>query len=187
MDDSRIVDLYWQRDETAIAETAAKYGPYCMKISQNILSDRADSEENVNDAYLHAWNAMPPQRPEVLSAFLGRLTRNLALNRYKARGAQKRQSDTLAASLDELAECLPASSAPDDEAAAAELGRSISAFLRTQSDDARVMFVRRYFCCDTIEELAARFGCGESRVKTSLLRTRSRLKAHLVKEGYYEA
>ena len=90
MDDHEIVDLYWQRDEHAIEATAAKYESYCMKISQNILSDRADSEENVNDTYLHAWQAMPPQRPAILSAFLGKIARNLALNRYKARSAQKR-------------------------------------------------------------------------------------------------
>ena len=88
MDDHEIVDLYWQRDEHAIEATAAKYESYCMKISQNILSDRADSEENVNDTYLHAWQAMPPQRPAILSAFLGKIARNLALNRYKARSAR---------------------------------------------------------------------------------------------------
>ena len=97
MDDHEIVDLYWQRDEHAIEATAAKYESYCMKISQNILSDRADSEENVNDTYLHAWQAMPPQRPAILSAFLGKIARNLALNRYKARSAQKRQGDALRA------------------------------------------------------------------------------------------
>ena len=102
MDDHEIVDLYWQRDEHAIEATAAKYESYCMKISQNILSDRADSEENVNDTYLHAWQAMPPQRPAILSAFLGKIARNLALNRYKARSAQKRQGDVFALSLDEL-------------------------------------------------------------------------------------
>lgn len=100
MDDSQIVALYWQRDERAIVETDAKYGSYCMKISQNILSDRADSEENVNDAYLHAWEAMPPQRLAILSAFLGRITRNLALNRCKAANAQKRQGSAFALSLD---------------------------------------------------------------------------------------
>ena len=99
MDDRQIVDLYWQRDEHAIEATAAKYESYCMKISQNILSDRADSEENVNDTYLHAWQAMPPQRPAILSAFLGKIARNLALNRYKARSAQKRQGDVFALSL----------------------------------------------------------------------------------------
>ena len=127
MDDHEIVDLYWQRDEHAIEATAAKYESYCMKISQNILSNRADSEENVNDTYLHAWKAMPPQRPAILSAFLGKIARNLALNRYKARSAQKRQGDAFALSLDELDDCAPALSSPDDEAMAAELGRSISA------------------------------------------------------------
>ena len=116
MDDHEIVDLYWQRDEHAIEATAAKYESYCMKISQNILSDRADSEENVNDTYLHAWQAMPPQRPAILSAFLGKIARNLALNRYKARSAQKRQGDAFALSLDELDDCAPALSSPDDEA-----------------------------------------------------------------------
>ena len=187
MDDHEIVDLYWQRDEHAIEATAAKYESYCMKISQNILSDRADSEENVNDTYLHAWNAMPPQRPAILSAFLGRIARNLALNRYKARSAQKRQGDVFALSLDELDDCAPALSSPDDEAMAAELGRSISAFLRTQSEEVRSMFILRYFYCDSIEEISSRFGCGESRVKTTLLRTRRKLKQHLIKEGYDEA
>ena len=187
MDDREIVDLYWQRDEHAIEATAAKYGTYCMKISQNILSDRADSEENVNDTYLHAWNAMPPQKPAILPAFLGRIARNLALNRYKAKSAQKRQGDAFALSLDELDDCAPALSSPDDAAMAAELGRSISAFLRTQNEEVRSMFILRYFYCEPVEALAARFGCGESRVKTTLLRTRRRLREHLVKEGYCEA
>ena len=187
MDDSQIVALYWQRDERAIVETDAKYGSYCMKISQNILSDRADSEENVNDAYLHAWEAMPPQRLAILSAFLGRITCNLALNRCKAANAQKRQGSAFALSLDELDDCAPALSSPDDEAMAAELGRSISAFLRTQSEEVRSMFILRYFYCEPVEALAARFHCGESRIKTTLLRTRRKLKEHLIKEGYCEA
>ena len=187
MDDHEIVDLYWQRDEHAIEATAAKYESYCMKISQNILSDRADSEENVNDTYLHAWQAMPPQRPAILSAFLGKIARNLALNRYKARSAQKRQGDAFALSLDELDDCAPALSSPDDEATAAELGRSISAFLRTQSEEVRSMFILRYFYCEPVEALATRFHCGESRIKTTLLRTRRKLKEHLIKEGYCEA
>ncbi len=186
MDDNQIVELYWQRNECAISETAAKYGAYCMKISQNILADRADSEENVNDAYLHAWNAMPPQRPAFLSAFLGKLTRNLALNRLKARTAHKRLGDVFSVSLDELSDCAPPLPAPEDEAAAAELGRAISAFLRTQTEEVRAMFILRYFYCGSIAELSERFHCGESRVKTTLLRTRARLKQHLVKEGYYE-
>ena len=187
MDDKQIVELYWQRDEHAIEATAAKYGPYCMKISRNILEDRADSEENVNDTYLHAWNAIPPQRPAILQAFLGKIARNLALNRYKAKSAQKRQSDALALPLDELDDCAVSRPGPESETAAAELGASISAFLRTQSEDARNMFILRYFYCDSIEEISSRFGCGESRVKTTLLRTRRKLKQHLIKEGYDEA
>ena len=178
MDDHEIVDLYWLRDEHAIEATAAKYESYCMKISQNILSDRADSEENVNDTYLHAWQAMPPQRPAILSAFLGKIARNLALNRYKARSAQKRQGDVFALSLDELDDCAPALSSPDDEAMAAELG---------QSEEVRSMFILRYFYCEPVEALDARFHCGESRIKTTLLRTRRKLKEHLIKEGYCEA
>ena len=187
MDDKQIVELYWQRDEHAIEATAAKYGPYCMKISRNILEDRADSEENVNDTYLHAWNAMPPQRPAILQAFLGKIARNLALNRYKAKSAQKRQGDAPALSLDDLDDCAVSRPGPESETAAAELGASISAFLRTQSEDARSMFILRYFYCDSIEEISSRFGCGESRVKTTLLRTRRKLKQHLIKEGYDEA
>ena len=187
MDDKQIVELYWQRNEQAIAETAAKYETYCMKISQNILSDRADSEENVNDTYLHTWEAIPPQRPAILSAFLGRIARNLALNRYKAKSAQKRQGDALALSLDELGDCAVSLPDPESETAAAELGASISAFLRTQSEEVRSMFVLRYFYCESIEELSARFRCGESRIKTTLLRTRRKLREHLIKEGYCEA
>ena len=187
MDDHEIVDLYWQRDEHAIEATAAKYESYCMKISQNILSDRADSEENVNDTYLHAWQAMPPQRPAILSAFLGKIARNLALNRYKARSAQKRGSGQTCAPLDELAECVAAPGSVEDSFDAAETGWLISAFLRTQSEEVRSMFILRYFYCEPVEALAARFHCGESRIKTTLLRTRRKLKEHLIKEGYCEA
>lgn len=187
MDDRHIVDLYWQRNEQAISETAAKYEGYCMKIAQNILADHADSEESVNDTYLHAWNAIPPERPLNLRAYLGRITRNLALNRYQAKAAQKRQGDSFARSLDELEDFAVPALDPTDELAARELGECISAFLRTQSVETRAIFVRRYFYCDSIEELAKRFGAGESKIKTTLLRTRQRLKQYLAKEGYYEA
>ena len=183
MDDHEIVDLYWQRDEHAIEATAAKYESYCMKISQNILSDRADSEENVNDTYLHAWQAMPPQRPAILSAFLGKIARNLALNRYKARSAQKRQGDAFALSLDELDDCAPALSSPDDEAMAAELGRSISAFLRTLPEETRNIFLRRYWYCDATADIAARYSLTESKVRVTLHRTRGKLAAYLQEGG----
>ena len=182
--------------DTTGAQAVYKFMPTCAyeidyftvtKEGELVFDDRADSEENVNDTYLHAWQAMPPQRPAILSAFLGKIARNLALNRYKARSAQKRQGDVFALSLDELGDCAPALSSPDDEAMAAELGRSISAFLRTQSEEVRSMFILRYFYCEPVEALAARFHCGESRIKTTLLRTRRKLKEHLIKEGYCEA
>jgi len=182
--------------DTTGARAEYKFMPTCnyeidyftvTKDGTLLFDDRADSEENVNDTYLHAWQAMPPQRPAILSAFLGKIARNLALNRYKARSAQKRQGDVFALSLDELDDCAPALSSPDDEAMAAELGRSISAFLRTQSEEVRSMFILRYFYCEPVEALAARFHCGESRIKTTLLRTRRKLKEHLIKEGYCEA
>ena len=182
--------------DTTGARAEYKFMPTCnyeidyftvTKDGTLLFDDRADSEENVIDTYLHAWQAMPPQRPAILSAFLGKIARNLALNRYKARSAQKRQGDVFALSLDELDDCAPALSLPDDEATAAELGRSISAFLRTQSEEVRSMFILRYFYCEPVEALAARFHCGESRIKTTLLRTRRKLKEHLIKEGYCEA
>ena len=187
MNDDQIIQLYFDRSEQAIKETDTKYGGYCYSIAYNILTNPEDAEESVSDTYLSAWNAMPPQRPAILQAFLGKIARNLALNRYKAKSAQKRQGDALALSLDELDDCAVSLSGPESETAAAELGASISAFLRTQSEDARSMFILRYFYCDSIEEISSRFGCGESRVKTTLLRTRRKLKQHLIKEGYDEA
>ena len=117
MEDSAIIDLYWAREERALSETDAKYGGYCRSIAHNILKNREDSEECVSDTWLHAWNAMPPQRPSILSSFLGRITRNLALNRCKAANAQKRQGSAFALLLDELDDCAVAH--PDPESATA--------------------------------------------------------------------
>ena len=110
MEDEKIIELYWQLSPQAIDETSRKYGAYCMRLSMNILMNREDSEENVNDTYLRTWNAIPPQRPQFFAAFLGRIARNLALNRYKARAAEKRGGGEAALSLEELAECLPSGS-----------------------------------------------------------------------------
>lgn len=185
MDDNKIVELYWQRNEHAIAETAEKYGAYCMKISYNILADKFDSEENVNDTYMQAWNSMPPHRPDRLLAYLSKLTRNLALNRYKAKHTKKRMHDTLAVSLDELSFCTPSKLTVEDEAGIAALGESISDFLRKQDESARKIFVSRYFFCESTDSIANRFGYSKSKVKTTLMRTRNRLKNYLETEGYY--
>ena len=184
MDDREIVALYWRRSEQAIKETAEKYGAYCMKISLNILHAQADSEENVNDTYLQAWKAMPPHRPKSLIAFLGRLTRNLALNKYKANHAKKRLAEEFALSLDELDSCMPSAASVEDEMSVSELSRIISAFLYTQKEDVRNIFVRRYFFCDSIDDIADRFGYSQSKIKSILLRARGKLRLRLEQEGY---
>lgn len=184
MDDTEIVKLYWQRDERAIRETACKYGAYCMKISMNILSDSADSAENVNDTYLGAWNAMPPHRPTYLQAFLGKIARNLALNKYKTRHAEKRAGDAFSLSLEELDICTPIGLSPEDASAASALAAHINAFLHSLPAEMRRAFVCRYFYAESIGEIAKRQGASESKIKSMLLRSRLRLKAHLEKEGY---
>lgn len=186
MDDSRIVDLYWQRNEQAIKETADKYGGYCMKISQNILSDFSDSEENVNDTYLQAWKSIPPNRPKSLKAFLGKLSRNLALNKYKAKHTRKRGAGEFAVSLDELSICTPSGITVEDELEIAALGKSINSFLYAQKTNVRNVFICRYFYCDSIEDISNRFGYSQSKIKSMLMRARTRLRLHLEKEGYYE-
>lgn len=186
MEDRDIVELYWKRNEQAIPETAAKYGAYCTKISMNILSDPLDSEENVNDTYLQAWNSIPPTRPMSLAAFLGRISRNLALNRYKARHTGKREGDLFAQALEELDVCTPSGVSVENEVELRALSRSISDFLRTESRDARDLFVCRYFYCESIDDLSRKFGFHPGKVKTMLFRTRGRLHTHLKKEGYYE-
>ena len=184
MEVEKIIELYWQRSPQAIDETSRKYGAYCMRLSMNILMNREDSEENVNDTYLRTWNAIPPQRPQFFAAFLGRIARNLALNRYKARAAEKRGGGEAALSLEELAECLPSGSEPQDEAEAAAFSHLLSEFLRTESEEARRVFLRRYFMCCPVAQVADHFGFSESRVKSMLLRTRTRLAKYLESEGW---
>ena len=179
MEDHDIIALYFERDEQAIAETSSKYGGYCGSIAMNILSSPEDTEECLNDTWLRAWNSIPPNRPNVLRVFLGKITRNLALDKYKARNAEKRAGGEFAMSLDELDQCV----GMEDDRDSAMIGESISRFLRTQSKETRSVFVCRYFYCDSIGEIARRFGMSEGKVKTVLFRTRSKLKIHLEGEG----
>lgn len=182
MDDTQIVSLYWSRDERAISETALKYGAYCQQIALNILKNMQDAEECVNDTYLRAWNSIPPQRPTKLGAFLGKITRHLALDKFKARNAAKRQGNDFGVSLDELSECL---SSGDFEAEmdARAIGEAINNFLKRELPTARKIFVCRYFYGDSIEDICQRFSMTESKVKSSLFRSRNRLRVYLEKEG----
>lgn len=184
MDDLKIIDLLLNRDESALNVLSEKYGSYCMKISCNILSNSSDSEENVNDTYMQVWNSIPPQTPKNLMAFIGRLSRNLALNKLKAKNAEKRNPTGGFLSLSELDECTPAQLSVENEADTKNLSRHISKFLYTQKEDARNVFVRRYFYCDSIEDISDRFSFSPSKVKSMLMRTRDKLKAYLQKEGY---
>ena len=181
MDDSKIVELYFARDERAIRETDAKFGALCRRISFNILGNREDAEECVNDTYAGAWNAIPPTRPRNLTAFVCKIARNLALKRFEFQNREKR-SARMVASLDELAEVLPdnryAPGISDEDA-----GALIGDFLRSQKEDARNVFIRKYFFFDSIGEIAKRYGFTESKVKNMLFATRNKLRDHLREKG----
>ncbi len=185
MEDSRIVALYWDRNEQAIVESEAKYGTYCLRISMNIVENRQDAEECVNDTYLRAWNSMPPERPTKLGAYLGKITRNLSLDRYKANHAAKRETSLFIVSLDELSECVPDCGMGDADVAleAERVGQCINRFLRKLPREAREVFICRYFYSDSLSEIARRFGMSESKVKSMLHRTREKLRKFLTSEG----
>ena len=183
MEDHMIVDLYWARDQRAIVESEDKYGPYCRAIARRILEQWEDAEECVNDTWLRAWNAMPPQRPGILSAFFAKLTRNLSLDRWRRQRAAKRGGGQTELALQELEECVPDRRRPDEALEAAETARLISAFLRRQGELDRRLFVRRYFYLESLAALGARFGLTQGQVKSRLYRVRQRLKNELEREG----
>ena len=183
MEDSQIIDLYWARLEQAIQETDTKYGGYCRAIAHNILKSMEDSEECVSDTWLRAWNAMPPQRPSVLSAFLGRITRNLSLDRYKAARAEKRGGSSFPAALDELSECVPAPGRVEHALEERELAEAIDRFLRTLPERECSIFLRRYWYVDSVQDIAARYALRENTAKSILFRTREKLRRYLAGEG----
>lgn len=184
MRDDEIVALYWSRNEDAIGETSRKYGAYLMKIAHNILSDTRDSEECVNDTYLRTWNAIPYNRPTALSGFLGRITRALAVDRYRRNHAQKRVASEFALSLSELGDTFSDGSTPEQEFQRKALLETLHAFLHGLSPQARNMFIGRYFFFDPLKKIAADCGTAEGTVKSSLSRTRQALKEYLIKEGF---
>lgn len=178
MEDMEIVALYWQRDEAAIRESAAKYGSYCSTIARSILHSPQDTEECVNDTWLRAWNAMPPDRPSRLAAFLGRITRNLAIDRWRRN--RRQNGGQLPLCLEELAGCIGEDSAVEDRVALREL---LDTFLRSLSAQQRRIFLLRYWYILPVSEIAARCGMGESAVKMTLQRTRNKLRHYLEQEG----
>ena len=185
MEDSKIVELYWQKNENAIKETNSKYGAYCFSIANNILHNKEDSEECVNDTWLNAWNAMPPQKPTKLQMFLAKITRNLSFNRFNARSAEKRGGGEIVLVLDELAECLASESDVISEYEAKELGQCIRRFVRSLPERDGNVFVRRYFFTEPVAQIAKRYGLTENNVMVILSRTRTKLKNNLIKEGFW--
>ena len=182
MDDKRIVDLYWLRDESAIEETDKKYGRYCHYIAYHILADDEDAKEVVNDTYLKTWNTVPPNRPDPLKPYVGTISRQLSLNRFEAQHTQKRGGQ-VALALDELSECIPDTNDTDIGESVA-LSDALSRFLWTLPERTRIMFVRRYFYVSPIAEIAADFSMKESAVTMLMLRTRQKLAHFLKKEGF---
>ena len=183
MDDGQIVELYWRRDEAAIGETQRKYGPMCGRIARNILGSQEDAEECVNDALLQAWNALPPQRPGRLGAWLGKVTRNLALNLWNKNHAQKRYAG-MEALLSELEDCLPAPAGVERELEGRELSAAIDGWLRALPKGDRVLFLRRYWYGIPLQELAEERGEAPAKLAQRMLRLRRSLKKELEKEGY---
>lgn len=183
LEDAAIIELFWNRSEEAIEKTDEKYGHYCRAIAQNILLNHEDSEECVNDTYLAAWNLMPDERPQFLKGFLGKITRNISLKRLRSRLAKKRGGTAVELTLDELQECIPAGSSTQDYVELRILAQLIDSFLRELPQTERNIFLCRYWYFDSIADIAAQFGFGESKVKMQLLRTRKKLKALLEREG----
>ena len=184
MEDARIVDLYLARDERAIRCTAEKYGQRLRGLAQAILEDHTAAEECENDTYWEAWNRIPPHEPRTyLFAFLGRITRHLAIDACRRRSADKR-SAAVCGLTDELADCLPAPGTVEEAVDAAALTEAVNGFLRGCSEEQRAVFVRRYWYFDSVEEISRRYGFSRSKVKTMLFRLRAGLKEHLRKEGF---
>ena len=183
MDDSKIIELFYERSEQAIIELSNKYGAICNKVADNILNNRLDSEECVNDTYMSAWNSMPEERPNLLAPFLAAITRNHALDLYRKNHSLKRGAGETALALDEL---LDMAGAENTEASVDEalLSQHINTFLSGLEKQSRMIFVRRYFYVDSLVQIADAYSMSESAVKSQLFRIRQKLKEYLDKEGY---
>ena len=181
MDDKRIVELFYQRSEAAIAEAERKYGALCQAVARNLLGSDEDAQECVNDALHALWNCIPPQDPQKLGPFLVKILRNLAMKRLTSRNAQKRSVITVP--YEELSQCIPAGKTVEEILDARELTDLLDRFLETLDQDSRDMFLRRYWFCDSVRSIARGFGVSETRVTTKLYRIRNKLKDYLAKEA----
>lgn len=184
MEDSQIVGLYWDRDENAITQTQRKYESYLSQIAYNILADREDTQESVNDTYLAAWNSMPPHKPDILSTYLGKLTRRISIDLFRKKTSQKRGAGEYSLSLEELGECVTGGDATEEAVEAKLLAEAIANYLQAQSQETRHVFIGRYYYMDPVKEIARYCRISESKVKILLYRARQGLRIHLEKEGF---
>lgn len=184
MEDTEIVNLYWKRQERAIEETEKKYGKYCYSVAYRILANHEDSEESVNDTYIEAWNAIPPHRPLSLSSFLAKITRRLAIDKWRGEHAQKRGGGEVSCVLEELEECVLYADSAEQHLERQMLSQAINDFLGILPAAERKVFVRRYFYMDSIESLCKRYGYSESKIKSMLFRLRGNLRNYLQEEGF---
>ncbi len=184
MDDDRIVELYWARSESAISETADKYGDYCHYIAYNILYNREDAEESVNDTWLDAWNNMPPHKPSILSTFLGKITRRISIDRWRKKHAGKRGGGEMDLVLDELEDCVSDPTDVEIVIEQQEMARVIREFLDSLPATERRVFLRRYWYMDSVAGIALDFDFTESKTASMLHRTRRKLREKLESEGY---
>ncbi len=183
MEDQEIIDLFWQRSETALEEIQQKYGAFCQQIARNILEDPEDVSECLNDVYMALWNKIPPERPRVLGAYIHRIARNLSLKRRRYNTAAKRNPQ-VEESWEELAGTLCAGETVESACEIRELAKRINDFLRTLKEEQRRLFIRRYWYFDSVKQLAEDFHMSESKVKSTLFRLRNRLREVLKREGY---
>lgn len=183
MDDASIVQLFWSRSEQALTAVSEKYGRFCHSIAHNILGSPEDAEECVNDAYLSLWNSIPPKRPSVIAPFLGRITRNLAINIYKKNHAEKRGSGEFALVLDDLSEVIQGSETADGELLQRELLDTVNSFLSSLSPEKRKIFVRRFWYADSIKDIAKRMNMTENNVSVTINRLKKQLRTLLVEGG----
>ena len=184
MEDEKIIELYFSRNEQAVAETDKKYGAYCFTLASSILNNREDAEETVSDTYLKTWHAIPPKKPDVLKMFLAKITRNLAFSRWRSLTADKRGGGELTLVLEELSACLASPERVEDRLNARELAKTIRCFLNTLSQREQDIFLRRYFFVEESDAIAERYGMKRATVLRTLSRTREKLKTYLTEEGY---
>ena len=184
MDDQSIVALYWDRSEQAIAETDRKYGAYCYSIAYHALANNEDAEESVSDTYMAAWNRLPPHRPSVLATFLGKITRRISINRWKAKNTAKRGGGQITLTLEELDNCVDGKQDIESAYESHELVRAFNRFLDTLPETERDVFLRRYWFFDSIADIAESFGFTQSKVTSMLHRMRGKLRKQLEKEGF---